>query len=193
MQALQPNTVRPPCRISLRWFNDRTKFRSFKRWQELPARIDFSLAKFVPQTTNRLTKAELSMYKGGDTLGWSSEMPNWHSCWFFFLATHSDRTRFHVKTALALHAGHSQLMGVKAKKLWMEEQKKIWRAKENVRATQLVFCNTLSWLTDVLRSMPTHAKSTWKRCKKDKKASEKRNNKYKPSLGSMSCKWSRWL
>ncbi|KAJ2924593.1 hypothetical protein H1R20_g12506, partial [Candolleomyces eurysporus] len=92
--------------------------RSFKRWQELPEKIDLALAEFVPATTNRLTKVELQgpFYKRGGSLD-SQDVKD-------------KRTRFHMKTALVLHADYKKIKGAKAKKAWMEEQRKIWAAKE---------------------------------------------------------------
>ena len=49
----------------------------------------------------------------------------------------TKRTRFHVKTALALHADYKKTKGLGAKKLWKEEQQKIWNAKEEVRVSTL--------------------------------------------------------
>ncbi|KAJ2924590.1 hypothetical protein H1R20_g12505, partial [Candolleomyces eurysporus] len=89
--------------------------RSFKPWQELPENVTPALAEFVPATTHRLTRAEIEgcYYKHHD----SQEVKD-------------QRIRFHVETALALHADYKKIKGAKAKKAWMEEQRKIWTAKE---------------------------------------------------------------
>jgi hypothetical protein len=45
------------------------------------------------------------------------------------------RTRFHVITALSLCADYKKTKGAQEKKAWMEEQRKIWLAKEEVCAS----------------------------------------------------------
>jgi hypothetical protein len=47
----------------------------------------------------------------------------------------AKRTRFHVNTALSLHANYKKTKGLGAKKVWKEEQQKIWLAKEEVRVS----------------------------------------------------------
>ncbi|RXW22256.1 hypothetical protein EST38_g3621 [Candolleomyces aberdarensis] len=114
----------------------RTK-RSFKRWQELPEKIGLALAEFVPATTNRLTKVELQgpYYKRGGSLEPQD--------------VKDKRTRFHVKTALVLHADYKKIKGAKAKKAWMEEQRKIWVAKEKVHIRIRQKLRVLGWAEEV--------------------------------------------
>ncbi|KAJ2924586.1 hypothetical protein H1R20_g12501, partial [Candolleomyces eurysporus] len=100
----------------------------FNRWKELPEKVSLSLVEFVPATTNRLTKDEVK------------SSSKYHRKFREPQQLEDKRTRFHVNTALALHEEHKKIKGNKAKNAWMENQRKLWVAKEeHVNACEVYF------------------------------------------------------
>ncbi|RXW15572.1 hypothetical protein EST38_g10286 [Candolleomyces aberdarensis] len=89
----------------------------FKRWGDLPEGVTLALSEFVLATTNRLTKDELK-----DSNKYSRHREPQRVL--------NQRTRFHVKTALALHSEYQKIKGTKAKKAWKDNQRKLWVTKE---------------------------------------------------------------
>ncbi|RXW22720.1 hypothetical protein EST38_g3145 [Candolleomyces aberdarensis] len=101
---------------------------SFKRWKELPEKVTLALTEFVPATTHRLTKEEVE----GSTFYYRKRREPQQ--------TKEKRTRFHVNTALALHSEYKKIKGTQAKNAWMENQRKLWVAKEkHVNACEVYF------------------------------------------------------
>ncbi|RXW15570.1 hypothetical protein EST38_g10284 [Candolleomyces aberdarensis] len=90
----------------------------FQRWKELPEKVTLSLVEFVPATTNRLTKNEV---QGSNKYHRKYREPQ---------QLEDKRTRFHVNTALALHAEYKEIKGTQTKNAWMENQRKLWATKE---------------------------------------------------------------
>ncbi|KAJ2924587.1 hypothetical protein H1R20_g12500, partial [Candolleomyces eurysporus] len=102
--------------------------RSFKRWKELPEKVALLLTEFVPATTHRLTKDEV---EGSTFYHCKRREPQ---------QAKEKRTRFHVNTALALHSEYKKIKGKQAKNAWMENQRKLWVAKEkHVNACEVYF------------------------------------------------------
>ncbi|RXW22718.1 hypothetical protein EST38_g3141 [Candolleomyces aberdarensis] len=79
-------------------------FIRFKRWNELPEKVDDALAELIPATTEKLTTKERRQH------ALSTEKM-------------AERTRFHVKSALALNEEYKSIRGGKHKAAWLELQR----------------------------------------------------------------------
>lgn len=91
----------------------------FAKWKDLPVIVDDELAKLVPSTTEILTEAERRNEKGPGKRD-----------------RREQRTRFHVKSVMALHESQKSSREAKASKkergTWMKQQKAVWRKVEEV-------------------------------------------------------------
>ncbi|KAJ2926352.1 hypothetical protein H1R20_g10744, partial [Candolleomyces eurysporus] len=108
---------------------DRCSCIEFKRWNELPEKVDDALAELIPATTEKLTTKERRQHTR------STEKI-------------AERTRFHVKSALALNGEYKNIRGGKHKAAWLERQKALSQENDIHEDNYIVYLDHLSDIQD---------------------------------------------
>lgn len=92
-------------------------FPRFKKWKDLPQKVDKSLIDLIPATTEPLTVSERKVPRKAQDVRWRVE----------------ERTRFHAATAFNLHKQYTNLRQSGERTEWLKEQRAAWNSIEEVR------------------------------------------------------------
>ncbi|KAJ3535834.1 hypothetical protein NMY22_g6306 [Coprinellus aureogranulatus] len=106
-RARQNDEELPPCPAHL-------SEPQFKKWNDMPQKIDQALADFIPATSEALTASERKQSEQYASTQWRT----------------AARTRFHVRTALELQAQYSGIKTAKQKESWLDRQRTSWNGIE---------------------------------------------------------------